>query len=204
MLATVALENMTREELEAELKRCFDAKDFNGTIATAIAGYGDELFGFLNGLSHNASHADDVFGAMCERMWKGLPKFRWDSTFRVWAYAIARNEFLRSTRATARAKREVPISKVRSIQQAIDRVRTTTPVHQRTEIKDRFAKVREKLRPEDHMLLGLRLDRQMAWNEIAKILGAEDEAAIRRDASALRKRYERLKIRLRELIHESA
>jgi len=195
---------MTREELEAELKRRFDLGDLDGTIAAAITGYGDELVGFLTGLAHDPTRADDVFGATCERMWKGLPKFRWDSTFRVWAYAIARNEFLRSTRDTARAKREVPVSQVQSIQQAIDHIRSTTPIHQRTDVKDRYAKVREQLEPEDHMLLGLRIDRQMAWNDIATILGAEDAAAIRRESAALRKRFERLKVRLRELLDDPA
>ena len=51
------------------------------------------------------------------------------------------------------------------------------------------------------MLLGLRLDRQMAWTEIARILGSEEDS-LAREAAALRKRFERLKIRLRELLRE--
>ncbi|MEO8699431.1 MAG: sigma-70 family RNA polymerase sigma factor [Kofleriaceae bacterium] len=188
------------EELEAALKQQFDAADFDGTMTAAIEGYGGELYGFLVGLAHDRALADDVFGSACERLWKALPKFRWDSTFRVWAYTIARNEFLRSTRETNRAKQRVPISQVASIQQAIDRARTSTPLHQRTDVKDRFAKVREELEPDDHMLLGLRLDRQMGWTDIARVLGSGDEAAVTREAATLRKRYERLKDRLRELV----
>ena len=33
----------------------------------------------------------DVFSALCERVWRKLPEFRWQSSFRTWAYAIARN-----------------------------------------------------------------------------------------------------------------
>jgi RNA polymerase sigma factor (sigma-70 family) len=189
------------EELEADLKRRFDVADFDGVIAAAIAGYGDELYGFLLGLAGDAARADDVFSAMCERMWKGLAKLRWDSSFRVWAYTIARNEFLRSTREANRARKQVPVSEIASVQQAIEKLRTATPVYRRTEVKDRFAHVRAQLPPEDHMLLGLRLDRQMAWTEIARILGSE-EASLAREAAALRKRFERLKIRLRELLRE--
>jgi RNA polymerase sigma-70 factor, ECF subfamily len=50
------------------------------------------------------------------------------------------------------------------------------------------------------MLLGLRLDRQMGWTDIARVLGTGDEATLTRDAATLRKRYERLKDRLRELV----
>jgi RNA polymerase sigma-70 factor, ECF subfamily len=189
------------EELESALKHRFETGDLDGTMTAAIEGYGNELYGFLVGLCHDRALADDVFGSTCERLWKALAKFRWDSTFRVWAYTIARNEFLRSTRETNRAKQRIPISQVASIQQAIERVRTT-PVYQRTDVKDRFAKVREQLEPDDHMLLGLRLDRQMGWADIARVLGSGDEAAVTREAATLRKRYERLKDKLRELVAE--
>lgn len=194
---------MANEALEAELRRRFEAGDLDGTMSAALEGYGGELYGFLVGLARDPARADDVFGATCERLWRALPRFRWDSSFRVWAYTVARNEFLRSTRETTRAKRHVAVSQIASIQEAIDRARSTTPIYQRTDVKDRFAKAREQLEPDDHMLLGLRLDRQMAWLDIAKILGSGDEAALTREAAALRKRFERLKLKLRELVDES-
>jgi len=97
-------------EPEATLRRRFEAGDLDGTLSFAIETYGAELYGFVAGLARNTGIADDVFGAMCERMWKGLPKFRWESSLRVWAYQIARNEFLRSTRRTNRGKRDLPSS----------------------------------------------------------------------------------------------
>jgi len=191
------------DPLEAAVRARFDAGDLDGTIATALAGYGDELFGFLIGLARDRTQAEDAFGAACERIWRGLPKFRWDSTFRVWAFRIARNEFLRTTREVARARRAVPISQIASVQQAVDRVRSTTPVHHRTEVKDRFAELRAALDPEDHMLLGLRIDRKMAWIDIAKVLANTEDEPTTREVAALRKRFERLKVRLRELATES-
>jgi RNA polymerase sigma-70 factor (ECF subfamily) len=191
----------TRAALEADLRSRFDAGDLDGTMTAAVTGYGSELFGFLVGLTRDQDRASDVFSATCERLWRGLPTFRWDSSFRVWAYTIARNEFLRAARSGgAREKRQVPISEVASVQAAIDRVRTETPAYRRTEVKDGLAKVREQLEPEDHMLLGLRLDRKLPWNDIARILGTGEPATLAREAAALRKRFERLKERLRELV----
>jgi RNA polymerase sigma-70 factor, ECF subfamily len=194
---------VANEELETTLKQRFEAGDLDGTMSAAIEGYGRELYGFLVGLARDQGRADDVFGALCERLWRALPKFRWDSTFRVWAYTIARNEFLRSTRETVKAKRHVAASQIASIQAAMDRARSTTPIYQKTDVKDRFAKAREQLEPDDHMLLGLRLDRQMAWLDIARVLGSGDEATLTREAAALRKRFERLKVKLRELVEDS-
>ena len=188
-----------REPIEAEIQKRCDERDLDGALAVALSHYGDELFGFLSGLARERAHAEDAFSATCERIWRGLGAFRWQSSFRVWAYRIARNEFLRTTRESARARRQVPISEIASIREAVDRVRSTTPAHQRTEVKERFARLREQLDPEDHMLLGLRIDRQMAWADIAKVLTASEDEPDARELAALRKRFERLKTRLREL-----
>src|SRR4051812_10606143 len=185
------------DAVETAIKAAWDRQDFDAAISTALDRYGDELFGFLMGLARDQTQAEDAFSAACERMWRGLPKFRWESTFRVWAYRIARNEFLRTTRETNRARKQVPISEIRSVREAIDRLRSSTPVHKRTEVRDRFAKLRETLDPEDHMLLGLRIEQKLAWNDIAKVLDNTDEAPSARDVAALRKRFERLKVKLR-------
>lgn len=181
---------------EAALRQQWDAGAYEDVMTAALDGYGAELFGFLVGLTGDHDRAGDVFGAVCERAWKGLPRLRWESSLRVWLYAIARNEFLR---AASRTRRDVPLSRVPSVEVAVVRARTATSPHLRTEVKAGFAKLRAALAPDDHMLLGLRLDRGLAWNDIARVLGDGDPAHLARDAAALRKRYERLKARLREL-----
>jgi RNA polymerase sigma-70 factor (ECF subfamily) len=60
--------------------------------------------------------------------------------------------------------------------------------------------LREQLDPEEHELLLLRLDRGLAWKDIARILGGDDDVDAR--ASALRKRFERAKQRLKKLAIE--
>jgi RNA polymerase sigma-70 factor (ECF subfamily) len=181
---------------ETDLRALCEAGDHDAAMTAAVQRYGRELFGFLLGLSGDHDRAGDAFSAMCERAWTALPKFRWDSSLRVWLYTIARHEFLRAVR---RDRRNLPLSVAPAVAEAVAVIRTATAAHQRTEIKAAFAKVREALAPEDHMLLGLRLDRRLAWNEIATILGDGDPAHLGRDAAVLRKRYQRLKARLQEL-----
>jgi RNA polymerase sigma factor (sigma-70 family) len=186
------------DPIERALRQRFDAHDLDGTLTHALEAYGSELYGYLCGLARDRAQADDAFGQTCERMWKGLPTFRWDSALRVWAYRIAHNEFLRTTRATARARREVPLSQVKSVQQAIARARSETATYDRTPVKERFAELRATLDPDDHALLGLRLDRKLAWTEIAKVLGNDEPSP--REVAVLRKRFERLKTRLRAAV----
>jgi RNA polymerase sigma factor (sigma-70 family) len=189
----------TRQALELELRRRFDAGDLDGAMTAAVNGYGQELFGFLVGLTGDRDRAGDVFGAACERIWVALPGFRWQSSFRVWMYAIARNQFLDGVR---KDRRLVPLSAAPSATAAIAKVRSTTPPYLRTESKEKLARLRETLSADDHALLGLRLDRKMAWSDIARILGSGKPSELARDAAALRKRYQRLKERLETLLGE--
>jgi RNA polymerase sigma-70 factor, ECF subfamily len=192
-----------RRGLEVELRLRFDAGDLHGCATAAIHGYGPELFGYLVGLTRDHDAAADVFGGACEKLWRGLPRFRWDSSLRVWAFAIARHHFLHWIRDRKRNRREVALSDAPAVSAAIAAVRTSTAAHQRTDVKDGFAALRATLEPDDQLLLGLRLDGNRAWDDIARVLAAEGAPApTARDVAALRKRFERLKKKLRALAEE--
>lgn len=188
---------------ESEIRNAWDAGDFDGAMTRAFERYANELFGFLRGLSRDEAQADEAFSAMCERIWRGLPKFRWDSSFRVWAYRIARNEFLRTTRDVSRARKAIPISQIPSVSRIVAQVRSTTPVHQRADVHDRFAAARAQLEPDDLVLLGMRIEHQMPWDQIALVLAGDDEKPTTSEVAALRKRFERLKTKLRDIVRDA-
>lgn len=189
---------------EAEIRARCERGDLDGAVTVALETYGPQLFGFLWGLARDRAHAEDVFSATCERIWRGLSRFRWDSTFRVWAYRIARNEFLRSTRETQLARRTIPLTELSTAQSILARVRTTTPFHEQSDVRDRYAAIRAQLDDDDLMLLGLRIENQLAWGDIAKVMAAGEDAVDAKELAALRKRFERLKVKLRDLARSSA
>lgn len=189
---------------EAEIRTRIERGDLDGAVTVALETYASELFGFLWGLARDRAHAEDVFSATCERIWRGLGRFRWDSSFRVWAYRVARNELLRSTRETQLARQTIPLTEVSTAQAILARVRTTTPFLERSEVRDRYAAIRAQLDEDDLVLLGLRIENQLAWSDIAKVMAATDEPADAKELAALRKRFERLKVKLRELARSSA
>lgn len=168
-------------------------------LTAAIVGYGPELLGYLHAMVP-AGEADDLYSLMCERMWRGLPDFRWNSSFRTWAYTIARN-LIRDRHRARRgpAGRIVGLSDVPEVAEIAERVRSSTEVHLKTEAKTRLQQVRDALEPDDRTLLILRVDRRLAWRDIASVMSEPDasDADVGRLAARLRKRYERLKERLR-------
>ena len=156
-------------------------------------------------VSRNEDTAGEVFSMFSEDMWKGFAKFRWESSFRTWAYTLARHALHRFHRDPTRKRERVAFSQAPEVQQLVDQVRTTTLVYLRTDVKDSVARLRERLDPEDQTLLILRIDRKMSWRDIAVVMHDDDHpdaAEVKRHAAALRKRFERLKNNLRELARE--
>lgn len=169
-------------------------------ITLALAQYGAEVLGYLHAILPSATEADDAFSELCERLWRGLPDFEWKSSFRTWMYVVARNAALNRMRSRARKqRREVPLSAAPEVAGMMERVRTETAVHLKTETRDRFREIRDALDPDDRTLLILRIDRGLSWNETARVLADEehvDDAELPRLAARLRKRFERLKAKV--------
>jgi len=51
-----------------------------------------ELRPFLHRLLGDVALADEAHSNTCERLWRGLPTFRWECSLRSWSYIIARRE----------------------------------------------------------------------------------------------------------------
>lgn len=193
------MEAAEREILEAELRRSFDAGDLHGTATAAIRSYGPELYRFLHGLARDADVAGELFAGTCEKIWRGLPGFRWASSCRVWCYAIARHHFHHWTRDRDKRNRAMALDDA-PLSALVEQVRSTTAMHLRTEVKDGFARLRDSLDADDQLLLQLRVDGAMAWADLAKVIAGDDSLTPSpREVAALRKRYERLKRELQEL-----
>lgn len=194
-----------REQLEAQLRQLSRADDHDGAATLAIRKYGPEIIGYLMAVSRNEDVAGEAFSMFSEDLWKGLPKFRWESSFRTWAYTLARHALHRYHRDPARKRRHVRVSQSPEVRQLVDQVRTSTLMYMRTEVKDSVTALREKLDPEEQTLLILRIDRKMSWRDIAAVMHDGDDpdtAELKRTAATLRKRYERLKNTLRDLARE--
>ena len=68
----------------------------------------------------------------------------------------------------------------------IVQVRNTTQMHLRTEVKDRVRAIRDRLDPDDQMLLTLRVDKRMPFRELALVMndGELDRRPCRRGSRA--------------------
>jgi RNA polymerase sigma-70 factor (ECF subfamily) len=192
-------------EVRTELERRLRDEHAHGRMASAatiaIREYGAEVLGFLVAVLRSNEDAAEVFAQFCEDLWSGLPRFRWDSSLRTWAYTLARHAACAFRRDPHR-RRRVGLSEHPEVAELEAHVRTATVTWLCSDVKHRVQRLRESLEPEDQTLLILRVDRQMSWNDVAMVMRGENERSdedVSRRAAVLRKRFERVKERLRAL-----
>jgi len=197
-----------REELEQEIRRRLDARDLAGAATLAIRGYGAEIYGFLVTFHRDEEDAAEVFSIFSERLFRDLPAFQRDCSVRTWAYVLARHSSLNYCRdRRRRERRQCELPEGSELSAIVEQIRSETASYLRSERRARFTALRESLAPEDQMLLALRVDRGLAWSDLARVLregaGPLGEDELKREAARLRKRFQILKERLLELGHRA-
>ncbi len=171
-----------RSDAEPPLAR----RESSRTRATAPC-LGARVLGYLAAVLRDEASAGDVFSMFCEDRWRGMPGFRRECSVRAWAYRIAWHAALRHLRDPYRKHtRGLATGEVEKLAASL---RTTTAMHLRPAARGALVELRALLDPEDQTLLILRVDRDLSWTEIARVLGDSE--------ATLRKRFERLKARLR-------
>jgi RNA polymerase sigma-70 factor, ECF subfamily len=191
-----------REAVEQRVRELCEAGEIKHAASVVIQGLGPELFGFLVVMVGNLDDAGDVFTDSCTRIWKGLASFRWESSLRTWCYVLARRACYAHRKTHARPP-HVPLSAVPELDELIQRLRTTTLVTLRERQQTRVERLRAQLTADERALLTLRVDRELEWRDIARVLADGDakldDETLERESALLRKKFERLKAKLRRL-----
>jgi RNA polymerase sigma-70 factor, ECF subfamily len=142
--------------------------------------------------------AGEVFSMFSEDLWRGLPGFRRECPARVWCYRLAWHAAARFLRDPYRGRgRRLETTELSRL---VDQVRSSVFLGRDQARQATLDRLREGLSPDERTLLVLRVDRGLAWGEVALVLG--DERGVPVEESALRKRFERLKERLGRLARD--
>jgi RNA polymerase sigma-70 factor (ECF subfamily) len=177
---------MVEARIEAHLSR----GEMREAATLALREYGPQLWRYVCSLVPREEEARDVFQMFAEDLWRGLPSFRRESSLRSWAYSIAWAAASRQRREAFRRKGQ------RLATDEYSKLAASMTSHlglREAARREALARLRDHLDEEDRHLLTLRLDRDLSWDEIARIMSQAGTSAT---AAALRKRFERLKTKL--------
>lgn len=173
------------------------AGDLRGAAEAIVRDHGPSILGYLASVLRNDADASDVFSQFTEDLWRGLPGFRGECPVRVWAYRVAWHAAARHLRDPYRQRgRRLETTELSRI---AEEVRSSVLLGRGEARQQGIDRLRSRLTPEEQTLLVMRLDRNLAWREVALVLAAEGEPV---DEVALRKRFERLKTKLTDLARE--
>lgn len=199
----MVMDDAERVHLEQTIKEHHQRYAFVEATKIAIAGYGREIYGYLLGVLRTRDAAAEVFLAFCNNVEAGFPSFEWRSTFRTWAYTIARRALCRFNETVRRQRRRLlPLSETHTemLGQA-----SRTPTHEwlKSSVRRAFQDLRRQLPEEDQTILILRLDRDLSWEEVALVTGDfENEPhddALKREIVRVKTRFSRAKDQLKHL-----
>jgi RNA polymerase sigma-70 factor (ECF subfamily) len=186
-----------RPDREREVRDLLQTRQLDPAATLALRTYGPELYGFLASQLQNVTDADEVFSQLTEDLWRGLAQFEWRCSLRTWLYLLARHAASRFRVSPWNRGGRTGDSR---LDEEIAQVRSQTEPWLRTDVKDRLRQLRDSLDPDDRLILVLRLDRGLSWNEVALVTLGEEKAnaeALRRESARLRKRFQDLKDELR-------
>ncbi len=186
--------------IEGAIAAALDAGDLERAASLTLRHYGPEILGFLMAQLRSDQHAEDVFSMFAEDLWRGLGKLTLRSSMRAYAYCLARNASHRFLARELRKKR-AQVNIEEHISKLVEQVRTETAIYLATDSKHKLSQLRDRLSADEQALLTLRIDRGLAWAEIAEIFGEGDEP--RRAAARYRKRFQQLKQKLADWMREA-
>jgi len=182
--------------LDARVQELIAAGDLRGAATEALRALGPQVLRYLRSVLRSEADTADAFSQFAENLWTGLAGFRGQSALRTWAFRIARN-VAANLRDEAWRRRGRPFATGEASALALE-IRTASAVRAEQQL-DALAKLREALTDDERALLALRVDQQLAWEEVADILSAEDAPV---SAATLTKRFERLKDRLARMARD--
>jgi RNA polymerase sigma-70 factor (ECF subfamily) len=185
---------MAQVDAEARCLEALDRGDHAGAATVLVREYGPQLLGYLCSVLRSEADAGEVFSMFSEDLWRGLPGFRRECPVRVWCYRLAWHAAARFLRDPYRGRgRRLETTELSRL---VEEVRSSVFLGRDQARQATLDRLREGLTPDERALLVLRVDRGLAWGEVALVLADEREAPV--EESALRKRFERLKEKLAE------
>jgi RNA polymerase sigma-70 factor, ECF subfamily len=177
------------------VRSLLDAGDLDGAATLAIERYGPAVLKYLRLLLRDEHDAADAYSLFEEHLWRGLAAFRAQSSLRTWLFRVARNAAT-DTRKEEWRRRGRPLTTPVANELVEGGVDGRSDV---SDLREQFEPLRQYLSESEQTLLILRVERELPWREIARVLSGDGREL---DTTTVMKRFNRLVARLRRMARQ--
>lgn len=160
-------------------------------FAELVRRHQDAVYGFAARLTRDPDRAMDMVQEAFLRAFRALGRYRGESAFRTWLFAITLNAVRSEARRRKRRGRREELGLEAAEQQSSDDPGTDRAVTEAEEA-ERVAQLVERLPPRQRATVVLRVYEEMSFREIGAVLGCSEGAA--------RVNYHHAIKRLREMV----
>lgn len=180
---------MDRLRSNANGRARVDSGDLAGAATSLIERYGPSVLKYFRLIFRDEYDAADAFSLFEEHLWRGLSNFRGDSSLRTWVFRVACNAAADVRKQAWRSRRQQLTGDVanRLVDEAPE-----PPCHLR-ELRALFQHLQRYLSESEQTLLRLRVEHELRWTEIARILSRDGREL---DSTTVMKRFDRVASRL--------
>jgi RNA polymerase sigma-70 factor (ECF subfamily) len=193
--------------LDARVAAHCTERDYQSAATAILSELGPDVIKVIHARVRDEQITAEVFSHFAEGLWRGLPDFAFRCSVRAWVFTLARNAGSRHLEREVRRQRaHIPLSRVPALAAQLRSLHSETAAHLRSENRDLVARAKEQLDEADQLLLTLRIDRRLPFRDIALVMLERvdsEPALVTREAARLRKRFQLLKERLRELLRDA-
>jgi len=183
VVGTVAVRRASQRTDEKELIRAAQRGDPDA-FEQLVRSYDQNVLRMAFNLLHSEEDARDIYQEVFLRVFRNLPRFRFECSFSTWLYRIVANLCLdqirkRKVRKESSPAMETPSGEVDRLQFIPERRADVDPQRQlmSTEVKIRINEVLDELTPRERIVFQMRHFQGMRLRAIGEALGVTEEAA---------------------------
>ena len=186
------------DELDTQVARHLANGAWNEAVELVVTKLGPKLRAFVAAAMGDAAQADDVWSDVLLDLYRGIGTWGGRASLEAWCWRIVRNACHRAWQARQReGRRRGLLARFASRPSFLFGRREDTPPWKTTPVRNLVQRLRDELPSDDRLLLLLRIERRLSWDEVAEAFrGPGDKTASARQTAALRKRFERIVARL--------
>jgi RNA polymerase sigma-70 factor, ECF subfamily len=182
-------------DIDARVRDLIARSELDTAATEILRSFGTNVRRYLRSVLRDEADAADAYACFAEKVWRGLSSYRGTAPVRVWTYRVAHNCAVDARKQARRVReRRLTTTETQALAEPARRTADSMERH-----RGELDALRERLTEQERALLFLRVDQELSWVEIARVLSGDGRKL---DPTTVMKRFGRLSARLERMARQ--